>query len=92
MHMQLERFSYRHVRCFGVRISTSTIVKSKAVPLRHAGAKRERNYSSYSFWTSALDRVSSQRHAPAALYPWDMHCPMLYEQQETISMRSNARE
>jgi hypothetical protein len=28
--------------------------KSKAVPLRHAGAKGERTYSSYSFLTSAL--------------------------------------
>jgi hypothetical protein len=26
-------------------------------------------YSSYSFMTSALDGVSGQRHAPAALYP-----------------------
>jgi hypothetical protein len=26
-------------------------------------------YSSYSFSTSALDGVSGQRHAPAALYP-----------------------
>jgi hypothetical protein len=30
---------------------------------------RERRYSSYSFTTSALDGVSGQRHAPAALYP-----------------------
>jgi hypothetical protein len=30
--------------------------------------KRERTYSSYSFLTSAVDRVSGQRHAPAALY------------------------
>jgi hypothetical protein len=29
-------------------------VKDKAIPLRHAGAKRERMYSSYSFFTSAL--------------------------------------
>jgi hypothetical protein len=29
----------------------------------------ERIYSSYSFTTSALDGVSGQRHAPAALYP-----------------------
>jgi hypothetical protein len=41
----------------------------KAVPLRHAGAKGERSYSFYSFMTSALDGVSGQRHAPAALYP-----------------------
>jgi hypothetical protein len=30
-------------------------VKSKAVPVRHAGAKGERSYSSYSFLISALD-------------------------------------
>jgi hypothetical protein len=29
----------------------------------------ERRYSSYSFSTSALDGLSDQRHAPAALYP-----------------------
>jgi hypothetical protein len=29
----------------------------------------ERRYNSYSFTTSALDGVSGQRHAPAALYP-----------------------
>jgi hypothetical protein len=42
---------------------------------RHEGAWGERRYSSYSFSTSALDGVSGQRHAPAALYlrgkdPW----------------------
>jgi hypothetical protein len=41
--------------------------KSKTVPLRHAGEKGERKYSSYSFFTSALEGVSGQRHAPAAL-------------------------
>jgi hypothetical protein len=35
----------------------------------HAGDKGERNYSSYSFLILALDGVSGQRHAPAALYP-----------------------
>jgi hypothetical protein len=43
--------------------------KSKAVPLRHAGAKQDRKYSSYSLLTSALDGVSGQRHTPSALYP-----------------------
>jgi hypothetical protein len=33
------------------------------------GAMGERSYSSYSFLTSTIDRVSGQRHAPAALYP-----------------------
>jgi hypothetical protein len=32
-------------------------------------AQGERRYSSYSFWTSAVDGVSCQRHASAALYP-----------------------
>jgi hypothetical protein len=32
-------------------------------------AQGERKYSSYSFTTLALDGVSGQRHAPAALYP-----------------------
>jgi hypothetical protein len=36
---------------------------------RHAGNKGERRYSFYSFTTSALDGVSSRRHAPASLYP-----------------------
>jgi hypothetical protein len=32
-------------------------------------AQGETVYTSYSFTTSALDGVSGQRHAPAALYP-----------------------
>jgi hypothetical protein len=48
---------------------SASVIKSKAVPLRHAGAMGERKYNSYSFLTSALDGVSSQRHVPAALYP-----------------------
>jgi hypothetical protein len=36
---------------------------------RHGDAWGERRYSSYSFLTSALDGVSGQHHAPAALYP-----------------------
>jgi hypothetical protein len=35
----------------------------------HAGDKREMRSSSYSFLTSALDRVSGQRHALAATSP-----------------------
>jgi hypothetical protein len=31
--------------------------------------RRERKYSSFSFLTSAVDGVSGQRHAQAALYP-----------------------
>jgi hypothetical protein len=40
----------------------------RCLATRHAGDKRERKYSSYSFLTSALDGVSGQRHAPAAIY------------------------
>jgi hypothetical protein len=44
--------------------------KSKSSPAtRHEGKCGERRYSSYSYLTSALDGVSGQRHAPAALYP-----------------------
>jgi hypothetical protein len=43
-------------------------VKCKAIPLRHAGAKRERMYSSYSFLPRHCVGVSGQRYAPAALY------------------------
>jgi hypothetical protein len=43
-------------------------LKSNAVALRHADAKGERNYGSYSFLTSALNGVNGQRHAQAALY------------------------
>jgi hypothetical protein len=42
-------------------------VKVKGSRYRHADAKRER-YSPYSFLTSALHRVSGQRHTWAALY------------------------
>jgi hypothetical protein len=38
-----------------------------AIRCKHAGAKLEW-YSSNSFLSSSLDGVSSQRHAPAALY------------------------
>jgi hypothetical protein len=46
------------------------IVVNKATqicPTKHAGEKRERIYSFQSFLTSALDRVSGERHAPAVL-------------------------
>jgi hypothetical protein len=40
----------------------------KAVPQHtYGGAGGERRYSSNSFTTSELDRVSGQRHAPDAL-------------------------
>jgi hypothetical protein len=44
--------------------------KGKAVPLHtYSGVGRKRRYSSCSFTISELDGVSSQCHAPAALYP-----------------------
>jgi hypothetical protein len=46
------------------------ISKSRSNPTTHLWRPRgNRRYSSYSFMTSALDGVSGQRHAPAALYP-----------------------
>jgi hypothetical protein len=51
------------------------VKKCKDVPLRHVGAKGERLYSSYSFFTSALDGASGQSHAPAALYLWERTPP-----------------
>jgi hypothetical protein len=50
-------------------LSDRCLIHKKAVLVRHAGAKGERKYCSYSFFTSALDDVSGQRHAPASLYP-----------------------
>jgi hypothetical protein len=45
---------------------------------RHAGPNEEREYSSYSFLTSALDEVSGLHHTPAVLYLWvkDLGCPL----------------
>jgi hypothetical protein len=41
----------------------------------------ERNYSSYSLLTSALDGVSGQRHVPAALNPPRKVLPVPIEQE-----------
>jgi hypothetical protein len=51
--------------------SLSLKAKAKAVPLLATVAfgGQKRRYSSYSFSTSALDGVSDQGHAQAALYP-----------------------
>jgi len=46
-------------------LSKRKVKQSYSTPCRH----QRREYSSYSFVASALDGVSSQRHAPAALYP-----------------------
>jgi hypothetical protein len=43
----------------------SKVKQSHSTPME---AQRERRCSSYSFTTSALDGVSGQGHAPAALY------------------------
>jgi hypothetical protein len=46
-------------------------VKGKAIPQHtYGGTGGERRHSFYSFMTSALDGVSGQLHAMAALYPW----------------------
>jgi hypothetical protein len=58
----------RKETCPEFRYSVRSIKKSRPAT-RHGGAWRERKYSSYSFTTSALDGVSGQHHAPAALYP-----------------------
>jgi len=47
-----------------------TTLGSKGVLLCRAGTNGVRRCSSYLFLTSALDGVSSQCHAPVALYPW----------------------
>jgi hypothetical protein len=55
---------------FGLGFYTADItIKAKAVQLHATKALEGRRgrYSSYSFSISALDGVSGQRHAPAAL-------------------------
>jgi hypothetical protein len=54
----------------------------------HAGAKGERRYSSHSFSTPALDGVSGQRHALAALYPRFQLDTRLGEPQSWFGCRS----
>jgi hypothetical protein len=44
-------------------------VKVKLSHYRHAGAKGVKRYSSYLFFTSALDGVGGQRHTPAVFCP-----------------------
>jgi hypothetical protein len=54
--------------CTVSNLETQTPKKSEICPTtRHGGAWRERRYSSYSFYTSALDRVewSASRHGRA---------------------------
>jgi hypothetical protein len=53
------------------RVYAAYPIMIKAVPLSPLGAKGKGVYSSYTFLTSALDGVSGQRHAPAALFPQD---------------------
>jgi hypothetical protein len=50
-----------------VQMTDTIIKKSKAVPLHAMVALGGEEYSSYSFFTSALDGVSGQRHASAVL-------------------------
>jgi hypothetical protein len=47
-------------------------LSKKAVPQHtYEDTGGESMYSSYSFTTSALDGMSGQSHAPAALYSWE---------------------
>jgi hypothetical protein len=43
--------------------------KRKVVPLRHAGAKGDRQYSSYSFWASAPDGDEWSASRPGSALP-----------------------
>jgi hypothetical protein len=54
----------------GPKAGLDTEQKQSIPATRHGGAWGERRFSSYSFLTSALERMSGQRHALAALYPW----------------------
>jgi hypothetical protein len=49
--------------------------------IRHAGAKGEKKYSSYSFLTSALDGVRGQRQSPAALYSQERYSRYLLDRR-----------
>jgi hypothetical protein len=76
VHFQTSRFlrficrSGIHCRDEYGKIIVIGLSKSQSCSTtRHEGAWGERRCSSYSFTTSALDGVSGQRHAPAALYP-----------------------
>jgi hypothetical protein len=61
-----------------MRYTLSYTKKQSSPATRHGGAWRKRRYSSYSLLTSALDGVSGQRHAAAALCPGERtpgtHC------------------
>jgi hypothetical protein len=54
-------------------VKKSKVKLSRYTPWRHMG---ERRYSSYSYLSSALDGVSGQHHAPAALYPQGKGSPV----------------
>jgi hypothetical protein len=64
----LEKSSLFHWTCMLIR-TLYIVHRPNFLKTRHGSAWVERRYSSYSFLTSALDRVSGQRHAPAALCP-----------------------
>jgi hypothetical protein len=64
----------RHLR--GYVDYTICKVRQSTPSTRHRGAWGERRYSSYSFSTSALDGVSGQCHAPAALLAYRITCIM----------------
>jgi hypothetical protein len=65
---------------------------SRYTPRRHLGGEEGR-CSSYSFLISALDGVSGQHHAPAALYPrgTDPPVPIVQEGLGLPQSRSGRR-
>jgi hypothetical protein len=62
--------SWEH--CIRITPTNDCRRKVKLSRYRHAGDKGERRHSSYSFLTSAVDGVSAQRHAQAAIYPLEI--------------------
>jgi hypothetical protein len=55
--------------CRSTVVQSNVNVKCKAVPLPPYKRQGERKYSSCSLLASAIDGVTGQRRAPAALYP-----------------------
>jgi hypothetical protein len=72
-------FPYTHMNTNAyTHMNTYTHNKQSSPATRHGGALGDRRYSSYSLLTLAVDGVSGQRHAPAALCPGERtsgtHC------------------
>jgi hypothetical protein len=65
IHLYLDGFKLLHY----MNTIMNLCFRKKQFPYMPRRRLGERNYSSYSITTSALDGVSGQRHAPAAFYP-----------------------